>query len=290
MQWRILNDHRARISWTADKLAQKSYAARVRANDEKVRNLKISATYWIGTEAEDLKQLAKQLPRNWVFKPNHSCGRFRIYGDAGSGQARPEWNEINHLAQEWMRPDEEIKVFGHFAYGRARRLLIAEERIGDATSLPVDIRILCFDGSAHSAFSLTGHIGDPGRNVAYFDGSLRRVRGGNTNNAELDLGARHPIDQVPLTMKQEILRIAQGLSEPFDFARVDLYVTGSEIWFGELTTYSGSGLRRVDATLDAERGKAWRLPNLDAADPREGEWRALLSTAPALAPVEHADQ
>lgn len=282
MQWRILNDHRALMAWTADKLAQKSYAAHVRANDENAKSLKIPATFWAGTEAEDLARHAGALPSDWVFKPNHSCGRFRIYGNTDNSSADPDWNEIADIARQWMAPDEEIKVFGHFAYGRARRLLIAEERVGSVGNPPIDVRILCFDGRSHSAFSVIGHIGDPGWSAAYLDGSLNRIRAGLIGSSELGLEEQHPIDQIRPAIKEEILRVAQSLAAPFDFVRVDLYVSENEIWLGELTTYSGSGLRKVDATLDTERGKAWRLPNLAASDPRESEWRALLTTAPEL--------
>ena len=58
-----------------------------------------------------------------------------------------------------------------------------------------------------------------------------------------------------------MLRIAEQIGSAFDFVRVDLYDTGDEVFFGELTIYPGAGYERF-ATREDDLffGSFWRLP------------------------------
>ena len=77
-----------------------------------------------------------------------------------------------------------------------------------------------------------------------------------------------------------MLKIAAAASAPFDWMRVDFYVHASEVWFGELTLYGAGGLYVIDDENNQRFGALWGLPDLDAPDPREAEWRELLQGVP----------
>ena len=271
MQWRIINDRRALLTWTCDKAAQKEYVRNLARTDRHVANVRVPATYWAGSDIDELRALSSGMPEGWVFKPNHSCSRFRIFGPSRSGTTRPDWRELSALARAWGDYDEEKRVMGHWAYSCARVAMIAEERIGGAEQ-PLEFKLLCFGGRVHSLMSQEG-IGTDDWRVAYFDREFNRVQSGWER--ELPSGTRELREALSPEVRTTIIGAAEAIAAPFDFMRVDFYLEGGEVWFGELTTYSGGGLVSVGDAYDLERGGMWRLPDLGAPDPREAEWRAL---------------
>jgi len=60
------------------------------------------------------------------------------------------------------------------------------------------------------------------------------------------VGTRHP-DQLPTRPPQldEMSRIARDLAGDHDFCRVDLYLVGDKIYFGEMTFHPYAGFRAV---------------------------------------------
>ena len=272
MQWRVLNDRRPLLAWTADKLAQKEYVRNLASSNAAVQPVRIPITYWAGNNSAELRALSPQLPEGWVFKPNHSCGRFRIFGAMPSGTARPDWEELIALTSEWGDYDEEKRIMGHWAYTHSRIAMIAEERIG-GVDRPLEIKVLCFGGRAHSLMSQEG-IGTDDWRVAYYDTQFNRVNSGWSH--ELPIHAHDLKNALPPSVRTTLIQAAETLAAPFDFMRVDFYVAENEVWFGELTPYSGGGLVPVSNELDLERGAQWQLPDLAAHDPRAAEWRALL--------------
>jgi len=86
--------------------------------------------------------------------------------------------------------------------------------------------------------------------------------------------------QPPQQLRERMLRIASSIAAPFDWIRVDFYVDGETLWFGELTLYGAGGLYVIDRENNERFGALWQLPDLSEPDPREPEWRALLAGVP----------
>ena len=275
MQWRILNDHRELMRWTADKLAQKEYARGVFAAHPELVGVKMPETYWAGSDVRELRALAAQLPSHWVFKPNHSCKRFRLIGASTAEGPTPtaNWDQLERLGRRWCARDEEMYKMGHWAYGFARIGLIAEEWIGSGVR-PTELKVLSFGGRAHSIMA-NEDFGTARWRVAYYDANFERSDTGLDFAVPSD--APEVLPAMSLQLRGQLIAAAEALSAPFDFMRVDFYLHDGALWLGELTPYSGSGLVAVRREYDAERGTHWQLPDLQAHDPREAEWRALLA-------------
>lgn len=65
---------------------------------------------------------------------------------------------------------------------------------------------------------------------------------------------------------ETMLEMAEKLSKPFDYVRVDFYNIKGKIYFGELTHYPKSGRRKFEPDfLDLEYGKYWKI--------KPGYWR-----------------
>ncbi len=275
MQWRIINDHRALLTVACDKLATRELVRSTLAARGLADHLSIPETYWIGTDVRDLQQHAATLPQRWVLKPNHSSGRVAII-DSSTGPA--PWDLLTKTASRWIKTDEETRAFGHFGYRGARKLLMAEKRIGTGPLAPDDIRCIVFNGQLKFV-TWSQAYGTPQHRVANYGPTIsERYLGVGTN--ELPDGETTPIDRWTPEIKAKVVAIAEALGSLCEHIRVDLYVEDGEIWFSELTTYSTSGLAPIDEEENVEIGGWWQLPDLSTPDPRELEWRALLEGTP----------
>ncbi len=273
IQWRIINDRRPIIAFTCDKLASGEYVKRfVEPNSP---HIKFPATYWVGTDLRELRQISHTLPARWILKPNHSSGRIAYIN---SDQEPIDWDALITIGDQWMRADEESFVFGHWAYTQARHLLLVQEHIGDGQSDPADLRILGNAGCINIAFC-TRDYGTERFQIAIYASDLRtRVRVGTPY--ETPLNQVSPLDQISTELRSALTELATSAAAPFDEIRVDGLLVGDTFWFVELTPYPTSGLARRVLASENAIGAMWKLPDLTANDPREAEWRALLEGVP----------
>ena len=270
-QWRTINDRRPRLSFAQDKLAAKEYARTIAATLNEP--LRIPETYWVGTDLRELQSLAHKLPSRWVLKPNHSAGRYRLV-DAPLSPA--QWEELIRTCSAWVERDEEELVMGHWAYGQARHLLIAEERVGDGAHAPNDFKVACFDGRPGYYFWANRETVPP--HYSFFTPDGRRLPWAEPTDDEYNDHADET--RFPERLRERMLHIASAIAVPFDWIRVDFYVDSETLWFGELTLYGAGGLYAIDRENSERFGALWKLPDLTAPDPREAEWRALLAVTP----------
>ncbi|MCF6743610.1 hypothetical protein E9529_04855 [Blastococcus sp. KM273128] len=154
--------------------------------------------------------------------------------------------------RDWLRDDQSV-LLGEWAYSRARKLLVVEEAIGGGALLD-DYKFFVFDGQV-AAIQV-----DRGRSTRLHSRSFytpdweplpvqKTLPGGPPTPAPAELAG--------------MLRAAEVLGRSFDFMRVDLYGTGGQIWFGELTPYPGGRVTPFEpASFDAWLGSRWALPAL----------------------------
>ena len=177
-----------------------------------------------------------------------------------------------------MQDDEESDALGHWGYSHARRLLIAEERVGLGESPPTDLRTQVFSGSAHR-FDWSSGYGTPHHRVACYAEDLR-TRFFTGQPVELPRGEHTLIDEMTEQQRTSIRTFMSTIGSGTDYLRIDGYFEGGQYWFGELTAYTEAGLGLFSQHLDQAAGDIWQLPDLTAPDPREPEWRALLAGTP----------
>lgn len=246
INWRILKDRRPILAWTCDKLAMKDFVAKsAAARDLGVR---IPETLWTGTELSELSSV--ELPAHWILKPNHRSGQVHF------GHGQPDITALDRIAQGW-RYSFEGNNLHEWAYSKARPLLMVEELLGMPGSAPADYKFYVFAGEV-AAIQV-----DIDRHTAH------RCRMYLADWTPLDAVAAVPPlapAEPPPPNFDRMLAIASELGRPFDFIRVDLYRIDTDIFFGELTPYPGSGLDVMKPEfLDVELGAKWKLPELHGA-------------------------
>jgi hypothetical protein len=238
VNWRILNDRRPLLEWTCDKLAMKEHA-------RGIPGLHVPRTLWAGTDLRELASTA--LPEHWVLQPNHRCGHVHF------GHGRPDPEHLSTVTRDWHRRVEAERL-GEWAYSKARPVLLAEEAIGAPGSPPRDYKFFVFDGDVATVEVHTDRYSRHAMRIYRPDWSPLNVRCGNFPLAKLE---------PPPAGLPRMRAVAAALGSDFDFMRIDLYNVDGEVYFGEFTTYSGSGLDiYTPASFEAELGARWRLPEM----------------------------
>lgn len=239
VNWRMVHDRRELMVTACDKQAMKRYAADRVGRDR----LRVPRTLWSGTCIDEL--LGVPLPDRWVLKPN--AGTRQVY--LGSGV--PDLTVLRPLATRWLS-DRGLARWGEWGYRNAERTLIVEEHIGAARTADLwDWKFFVFGGEPRIIQVDSGRLTEHRRRLytAQWEALPHRC--------EVPLA---PVIAAP-TELPEMLGIAADLGAAFDHIRVDLYLADGEIWFGEITPYSGSGVVGFEPDdLDLTLGDAWVLP------------------------------
>lgn len=165
------------------------------------------------------------LPERFAMKWNFGCGYNLICADKSALDVAAAEKQLKKWEKEpfWA-------YYSELQYRNVEKKLIVEEYIGgDNGALPEDYKFYCFHGRAYCVMLCEGR--EEGWPRFYFfdrDFSLLRI---NRDSQAAPEGFSLP---KPEGLEQAF-RIADQLSEGFPFVRVDLYLTGGDVRFGEMT-------------------------------------------------------
>ena len=249
MQWRIINDRRAIVGLSGDKVASAELAVE-RCRDAGItlsRPRLLASDRDPGQLIENLKQLEREgrLPAAWVLKPNHSSRRVLIT------EGDPDWDLLQESARRWMLPDDMVGVSWMWSYAMAERKVIAEELITDAGKRPIEWSVYVFDGNI-AFFNVSqkkdDEVIDTWRSPTWED--LGRMRRRPRANLALETAP----DYLPL-----MAACATAIGAGWDHVRIDLYWADQRVWFGETTAYPMEGTGFASPLVDKELGERWRL-------------------------------
>lgn len=211
----------------ADKLAVRGYV-------EKIAGPDILPRLYLSTSS-----LARVSPRriaahSFVLKPNHSWGDAIVCRDrTGFDWMQARRDLAVALAYDnWLRHREPV-------YRGIRRRVLAEELLHDADGPTLsDYKFLCFGGRPEVIMLVRNDAA--GRTKTMFRPDWTRLPATRAGEPALTVTPPPPRDL------DRMLTLAERLSAPFDFCRVDLYQTTRGVVFGELTFFPQGGLGRFE--------------------------------------------
>lgn len=219
----------------ADKIAVKD---RIRA----VAPAIVIPTLWTGERIADAP--LDTLPRPYVIKNNHASGgiRFVRHGDPIEIEA------LEAETDRWLRQRFGASTMERHYLG-IRPALLIEPMIGDGYSTPADHRFFVFANRVELIHVDENRFGATSRQL--FD------RSGHP----LEVSIRYPRpDRIPTLPDnlEGMIELAETISSPFEFVRVDLYNIGGKIFFGEATFVPGAMIQKFDpASFDLRLGRLW---------------------------------
>lgn len=234
----------------ADRLRVRDYVA------DAVGEQYLIPIHWSGETLT--RDVWEDLPDQFVLKANHGCGMVELVEEKASFQ----FEKALKVTEQW-------KAFDYAGFGREwvyrdlPRLLIAEEMLRNRNDdIPRDYKLFCFHGRVEMIQVDFGRFEDQRRNLYTPDFKKLDVR-------NLCQQTEKKID--PPDALQKMIELAETLSKPFNFIRVDLYDLAGRIYFGELTNFPGNGFSAYEPdSFDFDLGEKLDLSRLTSTETASG--------------------
>lgn len=243
LQWLKLYNRKKEYTTMVDKYAVKQYVANI------IGDQYIIPTLGVWDKFEDID--FDSLPNQFVLKTTH--------GGGGNGivicKDKPTFDKRKAKSILDKSLNEDIyRLLREWPYKNVPKRIIAEKFMASEKNTVdiLDYKFFCFDGEPKFLY-----VSDS------FSHSLAFL---NTDWTAADFGRDdfHLLKKLPEKPEnlQEMLDITRKLSAGIPHVRVDLYNIDKNIYFGELTLYTGSGFIPFNPTEhDGKLGDLLTLPN-----------------------------
>jgi len=243
--WKKIHDRNPLLPVVADKYKVREYLIKILGMEE-AEKLSIPLLY-VTDNPETIP--FDNLPDEYIIKANHGSGTNIII----EKNTPVDRQRIIMQCREWL--SKPYGLFKHeWGYKNIQRRIIIEKLLRDEDGgLPKDFKFHMLNGTCLMIQINQGRFNDKkGRTLTLY----------NPDWSKIDVFWEYPpANQVKLPENFYAMRLlAETLSLPFDYVRVDLYSIEGKIYFGELTNYPTSGYALVKPTkFDFELGKKWQL-------------------------------
>ncbi len=192
------------------------------------------------------------LPERFALKCTHGCKCNIICKDKRQLQVQQAKQDL----RRWMRTDYS-KIYGELHYAGMKPRIICEPFLDDlAGELPSDYKVYCFGGRAHCTMACTGRALDGHHaNYDFYDREWEHKLPYDKSSVAASRMIAKP------SAYEEIIEVAEQLSKPFPFVRMDFYSIGGRAVLGEMT-FTPSGCIDTEYTDYAEQvlGDLIKLP------------------------------
>lgn len=171
------------------------------------------------------------LPKRFVIKTTHNSGGVIVCEDKNKLVRSEVENKLNqHLMSNYYYQWRETP------YKNVVPRIIIEEFIEEKSELGlIDYKFMCFHGKVEYIFVCTNRQRDEGLNIDIMTNEWKKTKFTRS-------GKDNSLIPVPKPKKlNEMISIAEKLSENKPFLRVDLYYINENPYFGELTFYPEAG-------------------------------------------------
>lgn len=227
LQWIKLNDHNPLMPKCCDKYVVRKFVAEQGCTEI------LNHLIWQGFDPEDIP--FNELPEKYVIKVTHGS-TFNIIQD-GSKKIREK--EVVEKCNQWLQA-KFLRCYGEWFYGIERPRVIVEDFIESQDDEQLrDYKVFCFNGIPRMIRVDTDRFTD--HKMDFFDVEWNRIEGA---------GMGYPVSGRNFARPDcldDLLRYAGMLSKAFNHARVDFYIVGNRIYFGEITFTNGAGFDRFSS-------------------------------------------
>lgn len=240
LAWYKLHDHRPLMEFVANK-----YTVRKHIEECGYGHL-LNDILGVYTSVSEID--FDKLPAKFVLKGTHGSGFNIIVRD------KSKLNRFQTKLMLWSWLHQNIAWSGvEWVYKNMPRHIIAERYLDDGDGDLRDYKFYCFNGVPR-LMQL-----EIGRDTA---GNIRNFYDMDWNLLPFGKAMPHRPDVVvPRPSKfDEMKRIAADLCKPFQYVRVDFYLVGERIYFGELTFFPAGGAPDfIPSEYDRIVGDMWKL-------------------------------
>lgn len=207
--------------------------------------------YWQGYKAEDIP--FDELPEKFVIKVTHGSGFNYFCTDKNKIERAQVIKQING----WLK-EKYLVCYGEEFYGKVTPSIIVEEYIEtDSNTGLIDYKVMCFDGEPKYIWIAFDRYSEKGPQGVVLDTSWNIIE---------DVYMSYPLrDRNKIPPRPEcvdkLLEDARKLSKGLPHVRVDMYIVGERIIFGEMSFSHGAGFDKIKPyEFNKELGDCLILP------------------------------
>lgn len=241
MQWLKLYNEDPLLTKCADKYLVREYVKEKIGEEYLIPLLGV----WDSPDEIDFDKL----PNQFVLKVNWGSGQNIIVKD----KSKLDIKEAKAKLKEWLKPHSNHYYFGfEWCYKNIQPKIIAEKYIEQIDGNLLDYKIFCNNGNPSFLFVGIDRHKDLKFNFYDLDFNLLPFKQHyDVSNKKI---------QKPECF-QEMLNVAKKLSKDFLHARIDLFLIGNKIYFGEITFYHFNGMEPFEPVeWDYKLGEMLTLP------------------------------
>ncbi|MET2986575.1 ATP-grasp fold amidoligase family protein [Aureibaculum conchae] len=223
IQWYKVFYHPKILNQLVDKYAVRTYV------EDKIGSQFLNEIYGVYNSADEVD--FDELPNQFVIKAVHSSGDNLICED----KSKLNVKKCRKLFKKWLNKNQYYRTGQEWAYKDVKPRLMAEKfmKDGDRSSL-LDYKFYCFNGKAKF---VEIHLDrELNHKRAFFDLDFKK------------LPYRYVAVEEVITEKiekpsnfDEMILLAEDLSNKLPFVRVDFYSIHGKTIFGEMTFYPSDG-------------------------------------------------
>ena len=243
MNWYKLNARNPLMQQCADKYAVRDYVTSKGYGDC------LNGLLAVYNKVADIH--LDELPDRFVLKAAHGSHMNII---VNNNKHEINWFQQRLLMRTWLKQD--IYWSGReWVYKDIPRRIIAEEYLEDDNNELVDYKFFCFNGVPCFMYYAGGRKADK-LFFNFYDMDMNFI-----NVSEIH-SPNNPDVEMPISRDtfEKMKTMAKDLSKPFQEVRVDFYVLGSKIYFGEMTFFSGGGFHTFEPKeYDKIWGDYWKI-------------------------------
>lgn len=194
------------------------------------------------------------LPNQFVLKCTHDSGGLVICRDKSRLDIAAAKEKINaSLKKNYYLHGRE------WPYKNVKPRIMAEQYMSNTGNAAddselTDYKFMCFNGAVDHVFTVTERYSGSGLKVTFFDKTWKK----------LPFERHYPASKAEIAKPrnlEEMIVLAEKLSEGIPFLRVDFYEVAGRIYFGELTFFPGGGMEEFrPESWDRKLGERILLP------------------------------
>ncbi len=187
------------------------------------------------------------LPNSFVVKTNHDSGSVFLIRD----KSQADFVDIDRKIQSSLSRKYGVK-HGEWQYSHIKPRVFAEEFIGplNTACAPPDYKFHCSAGRVKWLQYIFDRGEETKETIVDIDGQALDIH--------FDHLMQHSMQFTKPENWPELIKVAEKLSKPFKYIRVDLYLVNEKIYVGELSfhplrgCYKGGGQKVLGNLLDFE--------------------------------------
>ena len=248
IQWLKLNYRTNLHTLCADKLAVRDYVK------EKIGEKHLVPLVYFTNKLKELT-LNKLPDYPVIIKTNHDSGGTIIVKDKQTFNIKNNKLKI-HLKQNYYISSKE------WQYKKIKpSILIEKLLIDEHGNIPMDYKFHCFLGKVEVIQVDIDRLTTHRRNFYDKQWNLLPFMWVKKYKTKLiETSTSNKVIPKPKTL-EEMIDIAEKLSSPFYYVRIDLYLVGTQIYFGEITFHHGGGFEIIyPQEFDKILGDKLKLP------------------------------